>query len=66
MEYISQTTGNLDFTDKDSAFKFVDDASSIEIINLLSIGLSTFNHKLEVPSDIAVGEYFIPKENLKT
>ena len=62
VDYISQTRGNLDFSDNDSSFKFVGDARIIEIINLLSIGLSTFNHKQEVPSDIPVGEYFIPKK----
>ena len=66
VEYTSQTTGNLDFTDDDCAFKFVDDASIIEIINLLAIGLASFNVKMAVPSDIAVGESFIPKENLTT
>ena len=58
VEYISQTTGNLDYKDEDSAFKFVDDASTIEIINLLAIGLASFNAKHEVPSDMAVGEFY--------
>ena len=66
VEYISQTTGNLDFTERDSAFKFVDDGSTIEIINLLLVGLSTFNHKLQIPSDMAVGQNYIPAENLET
>ena len=46
--------------------QFVDDASTIEIINLLLIGLASFNAKLQVPSDISVEENFIPNENLTT
>ena len=46
--------------------KFVDDLSTLEIINLLNVGLSSFNTKLQVPSDISVDNYFIPSENLKS
>ena len=37
LEYLSQTNNNLDFVEQDLRFKFFDDASSLEIVNLLSI-----------------------------
>ena len=66
LEYISQTNGNLDFTDEDSGYKFVDDASMIEILHLLTIGMSSFYVKSQVPSDISVEKQFVHNSNLKT
>ena len=66
LEYISLTTGNLDFLEEDERFKFIDDASFLETLNLLAIGLASFNFKQNIPSDIAENSLFIPTENLKT
>ena len=66
LEYLSQTANNLNFLDEDEGFKFIDDASMVEILNLLARILSKFNAKMQVPSDIATNEYFISNENLKT
>ena len=43
--------------------KFIDDLSILEIINLICLGLSSFNCKLQVPSDINVehGQYLPPQ-----
>ena len=37
LEHISLTKGNLDFLADDEGFKFVDDTSMLELLNLLSI-----------------------------
>ena len=47
-------------------FKFVDDLSILEIINLLTVGLTSFNIKQEVASDIPPHNQFIPAENLQS
>ena len=47
-------------------FKFFDDLSILEIINLLTIGLSSFNIKSQVASDIQDNNMYIPPENLKS
>ena len=60
--YISLTNGNLNFLDTDEKFKFVDDASFLEVLNLLSIGLSSFNAKLQVPTDLSPECFFLPTE----
>ena len=63
VEYISQTNGNFDFLPNDEKFKFVDDASFLEILNLIAIGLSSFNAKLQVPSDLSADNLFLPTDS---
>ena len=66
LEYLSQTNNNADFIPDDERFKFIDDLSTLEIINLISIGLSSYNSKLHVPSDIAEHNQFVPPSNLQS
>ena len=65
-EYLSQTNNNADFIPEEDRFKFVDDLSTLEVINLLTVGLSSFNMKNQVPSDIPVHGQFINSSNLKS
>ena len=39
-EYLSQNNDNVDFLNQDEKFKFIDDLSILETLNLLSIGLA--------------------------
>ena len=64
--YISQTNQNFDFLDHKDVFKFVDDASFLELLNLLTVGLASFNSRAQVPSDQVVDQLFIPPENIKS
>ena len=63
LEHLSLTKGNLDFLLDDEGYKFIDDSSMLEILNLLSIGLSSFNSKLQVPSDIPPDFKYLPPKN---
>ena len=45
-------------------FKFVDDLTVLEIIDLLMTEISTYDLKEHVPSDIPVHNKYIKKENL--
>ena len=65
-EFISQTNNNADIVPEDDRFKFVDDLSCLEIINLLSIGLASHYSKAQVPSDLPTHGQIIPGEHLKT
>ena len=47
-------------------YKFIDDLSILEIINLLMIGISSYNHRSHVASDIREHNRFIPTNHLKT
>ena len=66
LEYKSQTNNNCDFVPVDKRFKWVDDVSILEIINLITIGLSSYNFKHHVASDIGVDQSYIPSENILT
>ena len=38
LEYVSQSNRSADCVEKDDRFKFIDDLSILEIINLLTVG----------------------------
>ena len=65
-EFLSQTNNNADCVAEEDRFKFVDDLSTIEVINLLTVGLSSFYMKNQVPSDIPVHGQFVESYKLKS
>ena len=65
-EYDCQTNDNTDFLMKEDKYKFVDDLSILEVINLIGIGLSSYNFKEHVASDVGIGQSFIPSANPKS
>ena len=66
LEYLSQSNDSADFVSVEDRFKFIDDLTILEIVNLISIGISSYNVKSQVPSDIATDDKFIPAENLES
>ena len=42
-EYQSQSNDNADCFTEDDRFKFVDDLTVLEIVNLVSIGIASYN-----------------------
>ena len=67
LEYLSQTNDNVDFIPEEDRFKFIDDLSLLDIINLISIGLSSYNCRLHVPSDINIEHnQYLPPQNIHT
>ena len=65
-EYLSQNNDNTDFLENDEKFKFIDDLSTLELINLLSIALASYDFETHVPSDVATGNLFINPDNIKS
>ena len=65
-EFLSQTNDNADSIPEEDRFKFVDDLTTIEVINLLTIGLSSFYAKQQVPSDIPIHGQFVDSSSLKS
>ena len=65
-EYLSQSNDNVDFLDNDVKFKFIDDLSILEIINLISIGLASYNCHEHVPSDIATDNLYLAPDNINS
>ena len=66
LEYLSQSNDSADCVDIADRFKFVDDLSILEIVNLSTVGIISFNIKHQVPSDINSHNQFIPAENLQS
>ena len=50
LEYLSQSNDNA-YNDR---FKFEDDLTALEIVDILAVGLTSYNFKQHVPSDIPV------------
>ena len=65
-EYLAQSNSNADCVSSENRFKFVDDLTILEKINLLIVGLCSYNVKSSVPNDIATHNQFIPASSLKS
>ena len=63
---MSQTNNNADCVPEADRFKFVDDLTTLEVINLINVGLSSYNFKNHVASDIATGSHFVENDSLKS
>ena len=66
LEYLSQSNHSADCVTSEDRYKFVDDLSVLEIINLLTVGITSFNLRAQVPSDIPDHNQYIPPNNLKS
>ena len=66
MEYMAQSNHSADCVGVEDRFKFVDDLSILEIVNLLTVGITSFNIRQEVPSDIPAHNQYIPPQNLQS
>ena len=66
LEYLSQSNDSASCVPLENSFKFIDDLTCLEIINLLSIGLASANVKQQVPSDLPEHGQIIPAVNLKS
>ena len=66
LEYLSQSNDSADCVNVRDRFKFVDDLTVLEVVNLLTVGISSFNIRGQVPSDIPEHNQFISPGNLQS
>ena len=66
LEYKSSSNNNADHIPVDKRFKFVDDLSFLEKLNLILLGLSSYNFKNHVASDVGINQKFLPSSNFQT
>ena len=66
LEYLSLSNDNTSHIPLKEKYKYIDDLSILEKVNLLCIGLSSYNFKSNVASDIIQDGYFLHPENLQT
>ena len=65
-KYLAQSNENADSIDVEEIFKFIEDLTILDIVNLLSIGISSFNTKLQVPNYIPIDNGYIDRNTLKS
>ena len=66
IEYKSQSNDNVNFLSEEEKYKYIDDLSILEVINLILNGISSYNPKQQVPSDIKIGNKFIHSDHFET
>ena len=66
LEYKSNSNNNADYVPQNMRYKFVDDLSILEKLNLILLGLSSYNFRNHIASDIGVDQKFLPKENFQS
>ena len=66
IEFDSQTNSNANCVPQDNRFKFVDDLTILEVVNLLNIGISSLNIRTEVPNDLPTHGQYVDNKELKS
>ena len=66
LEYKSNSNNSADHVPVDMRFKFVDDLSILEKLNLILCGLSSYNFWNHVASDVGIEQKYLPPENFKS
>ena len=64
--YLSQSNDSADMIPVEDRFKFCDDLSFLELINLVNIGIEEYNVKEHVPNNIPVHNQIIRGDKLKS
>jgi hypothetical protein len=66
LEFLSQTNNNADHIPSEDRWKWVDDLTAVEVVNMINIGLSSYNFRQHVASDIPVHGQYVDPQNLQT
>ena len=64
--YLSQSNDSADMIPVEDRYKFCDDLSFIELINLVNIGIEDYDVKTHVPNNIPVHNQIIRADKLKS
>ena len=65
LEYKSQSNNNTNNLNEKRKYKYIDDLSILELINLIMAGISSYNVKQQVPSDVKIGNKFIHSDDVE-
>ena len=66
IEYLSLSSSSAQFVDPSERYKWVDDLSILEIVNLVNIGLASYNFRDHVASDIGIDQLYLNPNHLKS
>ena len=59
LEYLNQSNHNTEGIPPELKYKWLDDLSVLEVVNLLTIGISSYNLRAQIPSDIPAHNGYI-------
>ena len=62
----SISNDNANHVPPEMRFKFVDDLSTLVELNVILTGLSSYNFKLHVASDVGIDQKFLPSQNTQS
>ena len=66
LEYLSQTNNNSDHIPREDRWKWVDDLTTLAIVNMITVDLASYNFRQYVASDVPIHGQFVNPESLKT
>ena len=66
LEYLSQSNSNTEHIPEHKKYKWLDDLTILEVVNLLTVGISSYNMKRHVASDIPSSNCYIDSSKLET
>ena len=66
IEYICQSNDNLDMVPDEDKFKFIDDNTVTDIINLSTVGMASHNMKRHVASNVPSHNQIIDSSHLRS
>ena len=64
--YTSQLNSNVSYVPPDDRFKWIDDLNILEIINLVTVRLSSYNFRNHIASDIGIDQKYMSNENIES
>ena len=62
--YLSQSNSNADCVSSEDRYKWISDLSLIEIVNLVTVGVSSYRFQQHVASDIGIDQLYIQPQNI--
>ena len=66
LEYLSQNNSCGQFLSQQDRYKFIDDLSLLEIVNLINVGLASYNFKMHISDKIKSDHLYLPPMNIES
>ena len=66
LEYIALSNDNADYVPQEDKFKYQDDVTLIEVVNLLSVGIASYNSRQHVSSNLPVHNQVVDSGHLQS
>ena len=64
LEYLSQTNNNSDHIPSEDRWKWVDDVTAVEVVNMINIGVSSYNFRQHITLYIPVHWQYVDQKNI--